>query len=211
MKPLKIAVSKGRVKDQLIALLKEAGFEFEDLKSRKLEHVDTTGRISLISVKADDVTTYVERAAADLGVLGSDILYERSFDGYELRYLPIGKCRMCVAGFRGFNLSERSFVRIATKYPKRAKDLLEEKGINGEILFLSGSVELAPIVNLADCILDIVETGKTLEENDLVVLETIGQISSVLIANRISFKLMNDRMMALLNDLDAAEKRSAAK
>lgn len=211
MKPLKIAVSKGRVKDQLIALLKEAGFEFEDLKSRKLEHVDTTGRISLISVKADDVTTYVERAAADLGVLGSDILYERSFDGYELRYLPIGKCRMCVAGFRGFNLSDRSFVRIATKYPKRAKDLLEEKGINGEILFLSGSVELAPIVNLADCILDIVETGKTLEENDLVVLETIGQISSVLIANRISFKLMNDRMMALLNDLDAAEKRSAAK
>lgn len=211
MKPLKIAVSKGRVKDQLIALLKEAGFEFEDLKSRKLEHVDTSGRISLISVKADDVTTYVERAAADLGVLGSDILYERSFDGYELRYLPIGKCRMCVAGFRGFNLSDRSFVRIATKYPKRAKDLLEEKGINGEILFLSGSVELAPIVNLADCILDIVETGKTLEENDLVVLETIGQISSVLIANRISFKLMNERMMGLLNDLDAAEKRSAVK
>lgn len=208
MKPLKIAVSKGRVKDQLIALLGEAGYLFEDLKSRRLEHVDTSGRLSLISVKADDVTTYVERAAADLGVLGSDILYERSFDGYELRYLPIGRCRMCIAGYRGFNLSDRSFVRVATKYPKRARDVLEEKGINGEILFLSGSVELAPIVNLADCILDIVETGKTLEENDLVVLETVGQISSVLIANRVSFKLMNERMMGLLKDLEAAEKRS---
>lgn len=211
MKPLKIAVSKGRVKDQLIELLKAAGYEFEDLKSRKLEHVDTSGRLSLISVKADDVTTYVERAAADLGVLGNDILYERNFDGYELRYLPIGRCRMCIAGFKGFNLSDRRFVRIATKYPKRAQDVLEEKGINGEILFLSGSVELAPIVNLADCILDIVETGKTLEENDLEVLETVGQISSVLIANRVSFKLMNGRMMDLLNSLEEAEKRSGSK
>lgn len=211
MKPLKIAVSKGRVKEQLIALLKEAGYDFADLNNRKLEHVDTSGRISLISVKADDVTTYVERAAADLGVLGNDILYERSFDGYELRYLPIGRCRMCIAGFRGFSLSDRSFVRVATKYPKRARDVLEEKGIKGEILFLSGSVELAPIVNLADCILDIVETGKTLEENDLVVLETVGQISSVLIANRVSFKLMNERMMDLLNDLETAEKRGTSK
>lgn len=208
MKPLKIAVSKGRVKDQLILLLEEAGYHFEALNSRKLEVVDTTGRLSLISVKADDVTTYVERAAADLGILGSDILYERTFDGYELRYLPIGICRMCLAGYSGFDISDRGFVRIATKYPKRAAALLKEKNLSGEILFLSGSVELAPTVGLSDCIVDIVESGKTLKENDLVVLETIGQVSSVLIANRVSFKLMNGRMMALLNDLEAAEKRS---
>jgi ATP phosphoribosyltransferase len=115
---------------------------------------------------------------------------------------------MCIAGFHGFDLADRRFVKIATKYPKRASDLLKERDLSGEILYLSGSVELAPLVGLADCILDIVETGKTLKENHLEVVETIDQISSVLIANRVSFKLMNARMMALLNDLEAAEKRS---
>ncbi|MDN5353224.1 MAG: phosphoribosyltransferase [Clostridiales bacterium] len=196
-----IAVSKGRVSKKFIEMLEALDYTFPDLNSRQLVVRDSTDQIALILVKADDVPTYVERSVAQLGVVGNDVLLEGDYSVYELLDLGIGKCRMCLAGPKGLEFDRFDFVSIASKYPQQSRNYLKETGKLGSVTKLNGSVELAPIVGISDFIIDLVETGKTLEENDLVVYETITQISSRLIANRVAFKTQNDEIKRLIDRL----------
>jgi ATP phosphoribosyltransferase len=148
-------------------------------------------------VKPSDVAIYVERGAADIGVAGKDILLEYSPDVYELLDLNMGKCRMCVAGFQNFRDDRSSTLRVATKFPNIARRYYAEQSRQIDIIKLNGSIELAPIVGLSDVIVDIVETGKTLQENGLAALETIVPISARLIANKARFKFRQNEIDTL--------------
>lgn len=189
---LRIAVSKGRVYKKFLKLLEKSGYAFENTKSRKLVIKDTTGELSLIIVKAQDVPLYVNKAFADLGIVGKDVIDEFDDTFYELLDLSIGKCDLCIAGKESFNIEDYEKLRIATKYPKQGKDYLEKKGIKGEVIKLNGSVELGPVLGISDCILDIVETGSTLKENGLVVKEKYKEITSKLISNKVFYKTKFD-------------------
>jgi ATP phosphoribosyltransferase len=184
---LVVAASKGRVSEKLIEMLEKAGYDFSGQSSRKLVLTDSTGKLKIVLAKSSDVLTIVENSAADLGIVGNDLLREQNGKIFEITELPIGKCDMCVAGPEGA-LEGKTKLRIATKYVNVAKEYLESKGLKGEIIYLNGSVELGPVLGLSDVIVDIVETGKTLKENNLVVLEKIFPISSRIIANRSYYK-----------------------
>jgi ATP phosphoribosyltransferase len=157
-------------------------------KSRKLIFQDTTGAIAFFLVKSPDVATYVEKGAADIGIVGKDVLLEHPAKVYEMLNLNIGKCRMCVAGYPDRPLPYGKKLVVGTKYPVIAKNFFQTKKQLVDIIKLNGSVELAPIIGLSDCIVDIVESGSTLKENGLAVLEEICQISSRLIVNQVSLK-----------------------
>jgi len=186
-----IALPKGRLADKTIELLEKAGVERSPLKidTRKLVLFDASGKYKFIFVKPVDVPTYVERGAADIGVAGKDTLNEEEKDVYEMLDLSFGRCRMCVAGFR----EKKDYItvntlRVATKYPNTAKKYYRAKGVNIDLIRLSGSVELAPVIDLCDVIVDIVESGKTLEANNLTVLDEIAQISARLAVNKSALK-----------------------
>ena len=185
-----IALPKGRLGEKVYALLKNAGYACPELEesSRKLVFENLERGVRYFWVKPSDVAIYVERGAADIGVAGKDILLEYRPDVYELLDLGIGKCRMAVAGPADFRDSPATTLRVATKFPNIAQDYYNEKCRDIDIIKLNGSIELAPIMGLSDVIVDIVETGKTLYENNLDVLETIVPISARLIANMASVK-----------------------
>ena len=185
-----IALPKGRLGEKVYSLLKNAGFSCPELEgsSRKLVFENAEKGVRYFWVKPSDVAIYVERGAADIGVAGKDILLEYRPDVYELLDLNIGKCRMAVAGPKGFRDSAGATLRVATKFPEIAQSYYNEKCRDIDIIKLNGSIELAPIMGLSDVIVDIVETGKTLQENNLEVLETIVPISARLIANMASMK-----------------------
>ena len=185
-----IALPKGRLGEKVYGLLKNAGFSCPELEesSRKLVFENAEKGVRYFWVKPSDVAIYVERGAADIGVAGKDILLEYKPDVYELLDLNIGKCRMAVAGPSGFRDSAGATLRVATKFPEIAQTYYNEKCRDIDIIKLNGSIELAPIMGLSDVIVDIVETGKTLYENNLEVLETIVPISARLIANMASMK-----------------------
>ncbi|MDI3535842.1 MAG: phosphoribosyltransferase [Eubacteriaceae bacterium] len=187
---IRFALAKGRVAKKAIALLIELGYVFDDYseKSRKLIFQDTTGAIAFFLVKSPDVATYVEKGAADIGIVGKDVLLEHPAKVYEMLNLNIGKCRMCVAGYPDRPLPYGKKLVVGTKYPVIAKNFFQTKKQLVDIIKLNGSVELAPIIGLSDCIVDIVESGSTLKENGLAVLEEICQISSRLIVNQVSLK-----------------------
>lgn len=193
---LTVAMAKGRIAKEAISLLEYAGIRFTDFdeKSRKLIFTDDDRNFRLIFVKAVDVPTYVEQGAADVGIIGKDVMLEDPKDVYELLDLGIGKCKLAVAGFPGVNVFDSSQLTVASKYPNVAKLYFEEKGIRTEMIKLNGSVELAPLIGLADCIVDIVETGSTLKENGLVVLENIAEVSARLIVNKASYALKTERI-----------------
>ena len=153
--------------------------------------------------KPSDVSIYVERGAADIGVAGKDILLEYSPDVYELLDLNMGKCRMCVAGFRDFHDDPATTLRVATKFPNIAKEYYAAQSRPIELIKMNGSIELAPIVGLSDVIVDIVETGKTLEENGLAPLKTIVPISARLIANKARFRFRSEEIETLCTRIDA--------
>ncbi|MCM3743734.1 ATP phosphoribosyltransferase [Sporosarcina luteola] len=199
---LTVAMAKGRIANQAIALLQEADICFSDFtdKSRKLIFMDDSNSIKLIFVKAVDVPTYVEQGAADIGVIGKDVLLEDPKDVYELLDLAIGKCKLSVAGFPE-KLNEQTQLTVASKYPKIAKLHFEQKGIRTTIIELNGSVELAPLIGLADCIVDIVETGTTLKENGLVVIEDVAEVSARLIVNKASFAIKTERIQKFIADV----------
>lgn len=186
-----IAMSKGRLTEKAITLLEKAGIDCTELKveTRKLILKDESSGIRFVMVKPVDVPTYVEYGAADMGIVGKDVLMEADVDCYEMLDLGFGFCRMVVAGPK--EVSGRYFVdkRVATKYPRIAERYFKEKGENVEIIKLNGSVELAPILGLSEVIVDIVETGKTLKENGLIVLDEIFSSSARLIVNRASLKI----------------------
>ncbi|WP_249871389.1 ATP phosphoribosyltransferase [Oceanobacillus saliphilus] len=206
MQPITLALAKGRPAKSTIALLEKTGIHFHDFheKSRKLVFYNDDQSIKLIFVKAIDVPTYVEKGAADIGIVGKDNILESQADVYELLDLKLGKCKFAVAGKDDQILEQNRQLTIATKYPTIAKKHFEKKGQSIEIVKLNGSVELAPLIGLADYIVDIVETGSTLKENGLSVMEDIENISTRLIVNKASFATKSAEVQHLINQLKSA-------
>ncbi len=204
---LTLAVPKGRVLKQLAPVLESYGVDTSDVLAddRRLVRRDPRTGLAFLLLKPDDVPTYVEYGAADIGVVGRDVLLEREYDLYQPIDLGIGRCRMVVAGFADRALPRERTLRVATKFTNVATRHFAAKGIPTEIIYVQGSVEIAPIVGLADVIVDLVESGETLRQNGLAVLEPIVDISSVVVVNRLSYKLHEQVVRALLGALAPAE------
>ena len=199
-----IALPKGRLGDKVYALLKQAGYPCPALEDpgRKLIFENPEAGVRYFWVKPSDVAIYVERGAADIGIVGKDILLEYRPDVYELLDLGLGKCRMAVAAPKNFQDPVGMTLRVATKFPNIASTYYNKKGRDIAIIHLTGSIEIAPILGLSDVIVDIVETGTTLKENDLQVYETIVPISARLIANVSGYKFKNEAITALRDGLE---------
>ena len=202
MSELTIALTKGRLAKKTLALLEKSGIRCDEMytDTRKLVFEDPDSEIRFFLAKADDVPTYVEYGAADLGVVGKDVLLEKQMDLFEVMDLKFGACRMVVAGFpdgEKFLHSGADF-KVATKYPEIARQYFLKRHQMPEILKLSGSIELAPIVGLSDVIVDIVETGSTLRENGLVVLDTVCPVSARLVVNKASMKIRHEEISRLI-------------
>ena len=200
---LNIALPHGRLGEKVYGMFERAGFECPSIReeNRKLYFENEALGLRYFWVKPSDVAIYVERGAADIGVAGKDILLEYMPDVYELLDLNVGKCRMCVAGPKVFHDDPAKTLRVATKFSNIASSYYASLGRDIDIIPLNGSIELAPILGLSDVIVDIVETGATLRENDLAVLETIVPISARLIANRASFVFHRPRIDELTGGL----------
>ncbi|MEE0841072.1 MAG: ATP phosphoribosyltransferase [Acutalibacteraceae bacterium] len=194
MKMLNVALPKGRLGEKVYEMFEKAGFPCPSIKenNRKLIFENKEAGVRYFWVKPSDVAIYVERGAADIGVAGKDILLEYSPDVYELLDLKIGKCRMAVAAKKDFRDNTDTTLRVATKFSNIAAKYYSEKCRDIDIIHLNGSIEIAPILELSDVIVDIVETGKTLLENDLVPFETIVPISARLISNKSSYQFKKD-------------------
>ena len=203
MPELTIAVAKGRLQDEALALLARAGagVSSEDLSSRRLAVEDESGRYLLIFVKPADVPVYVEHGIADCGVVGRDVLLESGTDLLQPLTLNIGRCRIVVAACAGLPLNDLGMLRVATKYPRIAAAHFGLRGRPVEIIELSGSVELAPGLGLADCIVDLVETGRTLSENGLEEIEVIDESTGRLVVNRTSYQLKAEAIADLMKAL----------
>ena len=200
---LNVALPKGRLGEKVYAMFEKAGFPCPSIRenNRKLIFENEECGVRYFWVKPSDVAIYVERGAADIGVAGKDILLEYEPDVYELLDLDIGKCRMAVAAKNGFRDDPRRTLRVATKFSRIAGDFYAKRGRDIDIIHLNGSIELAPILDLSDVIVDIVETGTTLKENDLSVVETIVPISARFIANKASYKFKGDAIAAICENL----------
>ncbi len=199
MDMVNIALPKGRLGEKVYNLLKSAGYPCPaiEAESRKLVFENLEAGVRYFWVKPSDVAIYVERGAADVGVAGKDILLEYGPDVYELADLGLGRCRMCVAAKKDFRDRRDRTLRVATKFPHIAGRYYAGQGRDIDIIHLNGSIEIAPILGLSDVIVDIVETGKTLLENDLEPRETIVPISARLIANKVSYKFKHRQITAL--------------
>lgn len=202
---LNIALPKGRLGEKVYTMFEKAGFECPSINenNRKLIFENEQNGVRYFWVKPSDVAIYVERGAADIGVAGKDILLEYEPQVYELLDLDIGKCRMAVATKSDFKDNQQRTLRVATKFTKIAQNYYKSLGRDIDIIHLNGSIEIAPILDLSDVIVDIVETGTTLKENNLVVAETIFPISARLIANRSSFKFKNEPIKKIIEELSA--------
>ena len=202
---LNVALPKGRLGEKVYAMFEAAGYPCPSIKenNRKLIFENPECGVRYFWVKPSDVAIYVERGAADVGVAGKDILLEYTPDIYELLDLNIGKCRMAVAAKNGFRDDPQRTLRVATKFSNIAAQYYLSKGRDIDIIHLNGSIEIAPILDLSDVIVDIVETGTTLKENNLSVMETIVPISARLIANKASYKFKNDRIDTLVQQVAA--------
>ena len=201
---INIALPKGRLGEKVYKIFEAVGYECPSIReeNRKLIFENPERGVRYFWVKPTDVPIYVERGAADIGVAGKDILLEYRPDIYELCDLGIGKCRMCVAGKKDFYDTMSRTLRVATKFPHIAKDYYSSLSRNIDIIKLNGSIEIAPILGLSDVIVDLVETGKTLLENDLEPKETIVEISARLIANKVSYKFKNQEITALCGQVE---------
>lgn len=209
MKPLRIALTKGRLEKDTVALLEKIGYNCEQVhnKGRKLILPVGNGEIEVVLAKAPDVITYVENGVCDLGVVGKDTILEHGTSFYELLDLGFGKCKFALACkkdedfYKGYKAKT-----IATKYPNVTRSFFEDKGMDIRVIKIEGSVELAPLVGLSDGIVDIVETGSTLKANNLEVKEWVTEISARLIANTASLKLRKKEIEELQNKMEAAIK-----
>lgn len=203
MEMIDIALPKGRLGEKVYSMFEKAGFECPSIKeeNRKLIFENKDIGVRYFWVKPSDVSIYVERGAADIGVAGKDILLEYEPDVYELLDLNIGKCKMAVAAKKGFYDNTHTTLRVATKFSNIAEGFYSEKCRDIDIIHLNGSIELAPILNLSDVIVDIVETGKTLYENNLEVIDTIVPISARLISNKASYQFKNEIIEKIKNAL----------
>lgn len=205
---LNVALPKGRLGEKVYDMFARAGFECPSIleKGRKLIFENPEAGVRYFWVKPSDVAIYVERGAADIGVAGKDILLEYEPDVYELFDLDIGKCRMAVAAKKGFRDNTERTLKVATKFSNITRNHYAAIGRDIDIIHLNGSIEIAPILGLSDVIVDIVETGSTLKENDLEVIDTIVPISARLIANKASFKFKSDAIERIMAGLENTEK-----
>ena len=207
MKYLTFALAKGRLAKQTLEIFEKFGITCEEMKdkdTRKLIFVNEELKLKFFLAKAGDVPTYVEYGVADIGIVGKDTILEEGRNILEVVDLGIGKCRMCVCGPESAKelLMHHEYIRVASKYPNIAKNYFyNKKHQTVEIIKLNGSVELAPIVGLSEVIVDIVETGSTLRENGLDVLEEICPLSARMVVNQVSMKMENARIMKLISDL----------
>ncbi len=216
MRYLTIALSKGRLAELTIELLENIGIDCSEVRNpgRKLILVDEKNKIKFFLAKPSDVPTYVEYGAADIGVVGKDTLLEEGRNLYEVLNLGFAACRMVVAGPAELagKLDNLNNKRVGTKYPKIAREYFEHKRRETiEVIKLNGSVELAPLVGLSEVIVDIVESGKTLKENGLVVLDTIADISARLVVNRVSMKMESERINRIIDGIRKQLEEGAAK
>ncbi len=207
---INIALPKGRLGEKAYKVFEAAGYECPSIheENRKLIFENTELGIRYFWVKPSDVVIYVERGAADIGIAGRDIILEYSPDIYELADLGMGKCRMAVACKRDFCDNRDKTLRVATKFPNIAKKYYASQSREIDIIKLNGSIELAPILGLSDVIVDIVETGKTLYENDLEPRETIVDISARLVANKVSYKFKNAEIVQMCQRISEQIKNS---
>ena len=207
MRYLTFALGKGRLANKTLEMFEKIGITCEEMKdkdTRKLIFVNEDLKLRFFLAKGPDVPTYVEYGAADIGIVGRDTILQEARNIYEVLDLGFGKCRMCVCGPESARdlLQHHEQIRVATKYPKIAKDYFyNKKHQTVEIIKLNGSIELAPIVGLADVIVDIVETGSTLRENGLAVLEEVCPLSARMVVNPVSMKMEQERISKLITDL----------
>ena len=207
MRYLTFALGKGRLANKTLEMFEKIGITCEEMKdkdTRKLIFVNEDLKLRFFLAKGPDVPTYVEYGAADIGIVGRDTILQEARNIYEVLDLGFGKCRMCVCGPESARdlLQHHEQIRVATKYPKIAKDYFyNKKHQTVEIIKLNGSIELAPIVGLADVIVDIVETGSTLRENGLAVLEEVCPLSARMVVNPVSMKMEQERISKLIADL----------
>lgn len=203
MTQITIALAKGRTAKDSIKLLEKSGVRFPDFheKSRKLVFYNEDKSVRMIYVKAVDVTTYVEQGAADVGIAGKDNILESGANIYELLDLKLGVCKFSIASLHKDSLEKGTPVKVASKYPNVTKAYFKKQGIPVEVIKLNGSVELAPIIGLADYIVDIVETGSTIRENGLSIIADVADISTRLIVNKASFATKTEEIQQLIEQL----------
>ena len=217
MRYLTIALAKGRLANKAMEMFEAIGISCDEMKdkaSRKLIFVNEDLGVRFFLAKANDVPTYVEYGAADIGIVGRDTILEEGRKLYEVMDLWVGKCRMCVCGPESARerLEHHELIRVATKYPNIAKDYFyNQKYQTVEIIKLNGSIELAPIVGLSEVIVDIVETGSTLRENGLMVLEEVCSLSARMVVNQVSMKTENERITAIIKKFQAYLKENAGR
>lgn len=198
------ALAKGRLAEKSVEILEKCGVSCSNIlePTRKLTLYDRDNKFKFIFVKPSDVPIYVEYGVADIGVCGKDTILEENRNVYEMIDLNFGKCKLCLAGYKDFDLkTPRSLLKVATKYRNVAEKYFESKGQNVEIIGLHGSIELGPIIGLSDIILDIVESGKTLIENNLCVLEEICDCSARMIVNKVSLKTKGEIIRPLASKI----------
>ena len=203
MNKINIALPKGRLLKKVYDLFKKIGYENKELLEDNRKLVFENKGIRYLIVKPSDVGIYVEKGVADIGIVGKDILLENSHDIYELLDLKFGKCKICMASIKDYKEDIERRLRVATKYINVSKKYFDSINRDVEIIKLNGSVELAPILNLSDVIIDIVETGSTLKENNLIVIKDIlDYISSRLIVNKVSFKFKNNLITEIVKNIE---------
>lgn len=202
-KRVRLAISKGRILNQVASYLSKAGYTNNIAQTTSRELVFNIKNLQILSCKPSDVPKYVELGAADCGIVGSDCIKEANCDIYEPIDLPIGKCKMVLACLKNkkINLKPGINIRIGTKYPNIAKEYFLKEGISPEIVFLNGSVELAPITGLADAIVDITETGATIKENNLKIIKNIMDINAKVVVNKTSFRTLNNEIEKIMSSL----------
>ena len=214
MRYLTFALGKGRLANKTLETFEKIGITCEEMKdknTRKLIFVNEELKLRFFLAKGPDVPTYVEYGAADIGIVGKDTILEEARNIYEVLDLGFGKCRMCICGRKESKelLQHHELIRVATKYPRIAKDYFyNKKHQTVEIIKLNGSIELAPIVGLAEVICDIVETGSTLRENGLEVLEEVCPLSARMVVNQVSMKMEHERITKLITDLKSVLKEA---
>ena len=214
MRYLTFALGKGRLANKTLETFEKIGITCEEMKdknTRKLIFVNEELKLRFFLAKGPDVPTYVEYGAADIGIVGKDTILEEARNIYEVLDLGFGKCRMCICGPKESKelLQHHELIRVATKYPRIAKDYFyNKKHQTVEIIILNGSIELAPIVGLAEVICDIVETGSTLRENGLEVLEEVCPLSARMVVNQVSMKMEHERITKLITDLKSVLKEA---
>jgi ATP phosphoribosyltransferase len=206
MRPVILALPKGRILDEAAAVFARAGYDLSPVRGDSRRLVHECGPLRVLVLRSSDIATYVAHGAADAGVAGSDVLDEEGRELFEPLDLGIGRCRMIVAERADAPVDERAqaHLRVATKYPRTTRAYLHRKGITAEVIKLSGAIELGPLTGLCDRIVDITQTGETLRQNGLIEIDTVAEVSSRLVINPARLKLDGDRLGALIDALERA-------